>query len=74
MALMSIHFVPQLALESDFAIIGYFAVDQNARSKGIRKEMEEHCVKLAKDRDCDRIQVRAITYSIAANVAHAIES
>lgn len=67
MALMSIHFVPQLALEGDFAVIGYFAVDQKTRSKGIGKEMEEYCVKLAKDRGCDRIQVHCNIRRIEAH-------
>ena len=56
-AVMSIHFVPQLALAGDFAIISYLAVDAAARSKGQGKLLEEHCVALAKDRKCDRIQV-----------------
>ena len=57
-ALMSIHFVPQLALPGDFAIISYFAVDEKVRSKGIGKKMEEYCVKLATDNGCERIQVK----------------
>jgi GNAT superfamily N-acetyltransferase len=56
-AVMSIHFTPQFALDGDFAIISYFAVDETARSEGIGRQMEEHCVQLAKDRNCDRIQV-----------------
>jgi GNAT superfamily N-acetyltransferase len=56
-AVMSIHFTPQLGLEGDFAIISYFAVDEAARSEGIGRKLEDHCVRLAKDRNCDRIQV-----------------
>ena len=56
-AVMSIHFTPQLALDGDFAIISYFAVDEKARSEGIGRQMEDYCTKLAKDRNCDRIQV-----------------
>ncbi len=56
-ACMSIHFVPQLALQGDFAIISYFAVDESARSKGIGKLMEAHCTNLAKQKHCNRIQV-----------------
>ena len=56
-ACMSIHFVPQLALPGDFAIISYFAVDESARSKGIGKLMEAHCTHLAKQKNCNRIQV-----------------
>ncbi|MEJ2881850.1 GNAT family N-acetyltransferase [Pedobacter sp. GR22-6] len=56
-SVMSIHFVPQLALVGDFAIISYLAVDANSRSKGIGKALEEYCVELATERNCDRIQV-----------------
>ena len=56
-AVISIHFIPQLALKGDFARISYFAVDQEARSKGIGRELEEFCVALARNRQCDRIEV-----------------
>lgn len=56
-ALISIHFIPQLALKGDFARISYFAVDNKVRSKGIGRELEEYCVSLARDRKCDRIEV-----------------
>jgi len=56
-ALISIHFIIQLALKGDFARISYFAVDKAIRSNGIGREIEEHCVCLAKDRKCDRIEV-----------------
>ena len=56
-ACISIHYVPQLALKEDFAIISYLAVDNSVRSKGIGRELEEYCTQLAKERNCDRIQV-----------------
>lgn len=56
-ALMSIHFIPQLALEGDFARISYFVVDRSVRNKGIGRELEEYCCNLAKERKCDRIEV-----------------
>jgi N-acetylglutamate synthase-like GNAT family acetyltransferase len=56
-ALMSIHFIPQLALQGDFARISYFSVDVSVRSIGIGKLLEEYCTGLAKDRNCDRIEV-----------------
>lgn len=59
LAFISIHFIPQLALEGDFARISYFAVDETARSKGIGKEMEAHCVALAQERNCDRIELHS---------------
>jgi GNAT superfamily N-acetyltransferase len=54
---MSIHFIPQIALEGDFARISYFSVDRSVRSQGIGRLMEEHCTQLARDRKCDRIEV-----------------
>ena len=54
---MSLHFLPQLALEGDFARISYFAVDNTARSKGIGRQMEEYCTALARERGCHLIEV-----------------
>jgi GNAT superfamily N-acetyltransferase len=56
-ALVSLHFIPQLALAGDFARISYFAVDDRFRSKGIGQEMEEYIVARARERHCDRIEV-----------------
>ncbi|MDR3602526.1 MAG: GNAT family N-acetyltransferase [Desulfosporosinus sp.] len=56
-AVMSLHFIPQLALEGDFARISYFAVDGKMRSRGVGREIEEYCIQLAKDRKCDRVEV-----------------
>ncbi len=56
-AIVSLHFIPQLALAGDFARISYFSVDDRFRSKGIGQEMEEHIVALARERHCDRIEV-----------------
>ncbi|MDQ0971447.1 N-acetylglutamate synthase-like GNAT family acetyltransferase [Neobacillus niacini] len=56
-ALISVHFIPQLAVKGDFARISYFAVDKNIRSKGIGRKIEEYCTYLAIKRNCDRIEV-----------------
>jgi len=56
-AFMVLEFLPQLGLKGDIARIGYFAVDEDCRNNGIGKEMEEHCEKLALQRNCDRIEV-----------------
>jgi GNAT superfamily N-acetyltransferase len=66
-ALISIHFIPQLALKGDFARISYFAVDSEIRSKGIGRELEEYCVSLAKDRKCDRIEVHCHSRRVDAH-------
>jgi GNAT superfamily N-acetyltransferase len=46
-ALISVHFIPQLVVKGDFARISYFAVDKNIRSKGIGRKFEEYCTYLA---------------------------
>ncbi|HLO10854.1 GNAT family N-acetyltransferase [Neobacillus drentensis] len=56
-ALISVHFIPQLAVKGDFARISYFAVDKNIRSKGIGRKIEEYCTDLAIQRNCDRMEV-----------------
>ncbi|WP_419392767.1 GNAT family N-acetyltransferase [Cytobacillus praedii] len=56
-ALVSVHFIPQLAVKGDFARISYFAVDKNIRSKGIGRKVEEYCTNLAIKRECDRMEV-----------------
>lgn len=54
---ISIHIIPQIALEGDFARISYFAVDENYRSMGAGKMLEEYCVQVATERNCDRIEL-----------------
>ncbi len=66
-ALISIHFIPQLAVKGDFARISYFTVDTNIRSKGIGFKIEEYCTNLAKKRNCDRIEVHCHSRRIDAH-------
>jgi GNAT superfamily N-acetyltransferase len=56
-AFLSLHFIPQLAVDGDFARISYFAVKDGARSHGIGHQLEEHITTLARLRNCDRIEV-----------------
>jgi len=60
-AFISLHFIPQLALEGDFARISYFAVENTARSRGIGRKMEEYCTGLARERGCHLIEVHCHT-------------
>lgn len=55
--MISIHFIPQIALAGDFANICYFAVDENVRGEGVGAKLEAYCTALAKERNCDRIFV-----------------
>jgi N-acetylglutamate synthase-like GNAT family acetyltransferase len=56
-AVLSIHFIPQLALRGPFARISYLCVDDSLRHMGIGQKMEEYCVRIARERGCDRIEV-----------------
>lgn len=58
---ISIHIVPQIALEGDFARISYLAVDANYRSQGAGKLLEEYCEQIARERNCDRIELHCHT-------------
>jgi len=60
-AFISLHFIPQIALEGDFARISYFAVEDTARSRGIGQEMEEYCTQLARKRGCHLMEVHCHT-------------
>jgi GNAT superfamily N-acetyltransferase len=60
-AFISLHFIPQIVLAGDFARISYFAVKDSARSHGIGKQLEAHTTRLARERNCDRIEVHCHT-------------
>ena len=57
LAFLSLHFIPQIALQGDFARISYFAVDDTARSKGIGRQLEETATRLARERGCTLLEV-----------------
>ncbi|WP_213992249.1 GNAT family N-acetyltransferase [Sodalis sp. dw_96] len=57
LGVISLHFIPQLALAGDFCRISYFCVDSAARGKGIGSLLESRAEELARDRHCDRIEV-----------------
>lgn len=56
---ISIHYIPQVALQGDFARISYLCVDRDARGKGIGRMLEEYCVRSAASRGCDRIELHS---------------
>lgn len=61
LGVISLHFIPQLAVEGDFARISYFSIDEFARGAGIGKEMEEYCTRLARARGCHLMEVHCHT-------------
>lgn len=54
---VAVHFVRQLGVKADLALISYLAVDPEHRRKGIGRALEEYATKLAWNRRCDRIQL-----------------
>jgi GNAT superfamily N-acetyltransferase len=60
-AFLSLHFIPQIAVEGDFARISYFVVKDTARSYGIGQQLEAYITQLARERNCDRIEVHCHT-------------
>jgi N-acetylglutamate synthase-like GNAT family acetyltransferase len=64
---VSMHFIPQIVCEGDFARISYLAVDQEFRSRGIGRAIEEHCVEIARRRKCDRIELHCHSRRIDAH-------
>jgi GNAT superfamily N-acetyltransferase len=61
LGLLSLHFIPQIALQGDFARISYFAVDNEARSLGIGRQLEERATRLARERGCALMEVHCHT-------------
>ena len=53
----SIHFITQIGLPGSFARISYLCVEEGVRGRGIGRHLESYCERLARDRDCDRIEV-----------------
>lgn len=67
LAFISMHYIPQLAVNGDFARISYFAVKTTVRNKGIGLEMEDFCTNLAIKRNCNRMEVHCHSRRLAAH-------
>jgi ribosomal protein S18 acetylase RimI-like enzyme len=61
-AFIAMHFVPQLAVEGDYARVSYFCVDEKYRSLKIGKTLLNHVENMARDRKCDRVELRSADY------------
>lgn len=60
-------FLTQLVVKGDFARISCFAVDEDARSRGVGKLLEDELTRLAKARNCDRIEVHCHSRRVDAH-------
>ncbi|MFC4273956.1 GNAT family N-acetyltransferase [Achromobacter aloeverae] len=57
LGIISLHFIPQLALAGDFCRISYFCVSEDARGEGVGALLEGRAVEIARERGCDRIEL-----------------
>ncbi|MDO7243318.1 GNAT family N-acetyltransferase [Acinetobacter pittii] len=64
---LSLYFIPQIALQGDFAKICYLCVDENMRSKGVGHLLAKEAEKQAKRRGCDRMELHS---GIQRSLAH----
>ncbi len=71
LAFLSLHVIPQIALEGDFARISYFAVDDEARSHGIGRQLEERATQIARERGCALMEVHCHTRRTRAHEFYA---
>ena len=71
---LSLHFIPQLALEGDFARISYFCIAEGERSKGLGQHLLQYAEQLARERGCDRLEVHCHERRIKANQFYAREN
>ncbi|HEY9195833.1 MAG TPA: GNAT family N-acetyltransferase [Mucilaginibacter sp.] len=60
-------FLTQLVVKGDFARISCFAVDEEARSRGVGRLLEDELTRLAKARNCDRIEVHCHSRRVDAH-------
>jgi GNAT superfamily N-acetyltransferase len=65
--IISLHFIPQLALAGDFCRICYFCIKKEYRGKGIGAMLELRTVEMAKERGCDRIEVHCHSRRVDAH-------
>ncbi|CAI0721290.1 MULTISPECIES: GNAT family N-acetyltransferase [Serratia] len=57
LGVLSLHFLPQLALAGDICRISYFCVDDRARGAGVGQRLLAEGEALARRRGCDRLEV-----------------
>ncbi|MZY04722.1 GNAT family N-acetyltransferase [Acinetobacter pittii] len=56
---LSLYFIPQIALQGDFAKICYMCVDENMRSKGVGHLLVKEAEQQARRRGCDRMELHS---------------
>lgn len=56
---LSLYFIPQIALQGEFAKICYLCVDEKMLSKGVGHLLVQEAERLAKQRGCDRMELHS---------------
>ncbi|WP_218660133.1 GNAT family N-acetyltransferase [Acinetobacter pittii] len=56
---LSLYFIPQIALQGDFAKICYLCVDENIRSKGVGHLLVKEAEQQTRRRGCDRMELHS---------------
>jgi GNAT superfamily N-acetyltransferase len=64
---LSLHYFPMIGVGRDFAQISYLVVDDQARSEGLGRQLEETVTHLARERGCDRIVVHCNSHRTRAH-------
>lgn len=54
---ISLHFIPQLAVSGNFCRISYLCVAETERGNGVGTALESRAAEIAKERGCDRIEL-----------------
>lgn len=67
LGVISVQFIPQLALANDVCHISYFCVSESARRKGVGGLLEERVSQLAQERGCNRIEVHCDSRRVGAH-------
>jgi N-acetylglutamate synthase-like GNAT family acetyltransferase len=52
---ISFHLIPQITLDGNYGVISYLVVDEEVRSGGVGKALEEYCTALAIEKKCKRV-------------------
>jgi GNAT superfamily N-acetyltransferase len=64
---ISLHFIPQLAMSGDFCRVSYLCVTEAARGNGVGAALESRATELAIARGCDRIEVHCHSRRVDAH-------
>ncbi|MDT8990945.1 GNAT family N-acetyltransferase [Curvibacter sp. APW13] len=67
LGVVSLHFVPQLALAGDFCRISYLCVGDGARSRGVGAALVAQVEAMARERGCDRIELHCHSRRVDAH-------